>query len=173
MFWIYGDEYSHVQSGIIYTGARILWALFSAWTIGACVTGYGGLINWMLSWKALVPLSRLSYSVFLTHVWSIWIFMGSQRHNLDTSRYSMVRVMFISRKISLNTSYFLFHQSLLFLAHLFWSYSFGFIFMVIFESPILFWQKKLFKSLRLGFVKEMNQNSNKNPRVEILLKIQD
>ncbi|GFN98494.1 nose resistant to fluoxetine protein 6-like [Plakobranchus ocellatus] len=37
---------------------RIAWGVAVSWVIFACATGYGGFINTILSWKALIPLSR-------------------------------------------------------------------------------------------------------------------
>jgi peptidoglycan/LPS O-acetylase OafA/YrhL len=88
-YWIYGESYTPLISAVIYTTCRILWAFCTFWLIMSCVCGYGGLINTILSWKAFVPLARLTYSVYLTHVWWLWIFMGSLRERVDTSRYSM------------------------------------------------------------------------------------
>ncbi|XP_039288066.1 O-acyltransferase like protein isoform X2 [Nilaparvata lugens] len=43
------------------------WALALAWVVIACVTGYGGRLNSILSWKYLYPFSRLTYCVYLIH----------------------------------------------------------------------------------------------------------
>ncbi|XP_076801554.1 O-acyltransferase like protein-like [Clavelina lepadiformis] len=39
-----------------------------AWLIIACVSGYGGPITTFLNWKVFIPLSRLTYSVYLIHL---------------------------------------------------------------------------------------------------------
>ena len=54
---------------------RLAWSIVVGWLIFACVHGYGGPVNRFLSWKAFVPLSRLTYVVYLIHftylmVWS-------------------------------------------------------------------------------------------------------
>ena len=78
---------------------RIAWACGVAWVILACAAGSGGqycsripcfLCSWglkgsifrigpvdaILSWKAFIPLGRLTYSVYLTHfyviTWFLW-----------------------------------------------------------------------------------------------------
>ncbi|KAL3097359.1 hypothetical protein niasHS_003807 [Heterodera schachtii] len=48
--------------------ARTIFALALGWLIYACHTGIGGPINWVLSLSPLLPLSVLSYSVYLFHM---------------------------------------------------------------------------------------------------------
>ncbi|KAH9525530.1 hypothetical protein Btru_001643 [Bulinus truncatus] len=45
-----------------------LWSLCVGWVIFACHYGYGGCVNSILSWSGWVPLSRLTYSVYLCHL---------------------------------------------------------------------------------------------------------
>ena len=47
---------------------RLAWSLAVGWLIFACVHGYGGPVNRFLSWKIFIPLSRLTYVVYLVHV---------------------------------------------------------------------------------------------------------
>ena len=90
-YYVKGERYNPLISAFTYPGGRIIWTICTVWIIGACSSGNGGIINRFLSWKGFVPFSRMSYSVYLTHVWSLWIFIGSQRERVDTSQYSAVR----------------------------------------------------------------------------------
>ncbi|XP_046584977.1 nose resistant to fluoxetine protein 6-like [Haliotis rubra] len=47
---------------------KVLWTLSFGWIVIACCTGNGGVINQFLSWKVMVPLSKLGYSSFLTRI---------------------------------------------------------------------------------------------------------
>ena len=47
---------------------RLAWALCLSWVILACVKGAGGPVNSLLSWKAWVPLARMSYCIYLVHM---------------------------------------------------------------------------------------------------------
>lgn len=47
---------------------RPLWALVIGWIVLACSSGYGGFINSILSWPGWLPLSRLSFGAYLTHI---------------------------------------------------------------------------------------------------------
>ncbi|KAK7497005.1 hypothetical protein BaRGS_00011741 [Batillaria attramentaria] len=48
--------------------ARTAWGVSVVWVIIACCCGYGGFVNTILSWGALVPLSRLTYCIYLIHM---------------------------------------------------------------------------------------------------------
>ncbi|KAI6217047.1 Acyltransferase 3 domain-containing protein [Aphelenchoides fujianensis] len=54
----------HLFYGSFY---RVVFALATSWVIYACHTGQAGVINWCLSMRVLLPLSSLSYSVYLIH----------------------------------------------------------------------------------------------------------
>jgi len=47
--------------------ARIGWSIALTMQIFACQAGLGGWINTCLSWKGLLPFSRLTYGVYLLH----------------------------------------------------------------------------------------------------------
>lgn len=75
----------------IYGGfARTVWAFGLAWIIFASVAGYGGVVSKILSWKALVPLSRLTFSAYIIHPVLMVIFYGSREESFDYSSYLMI-----------------------------------------------------------------------------------
>ena len=88
-----------------------------------CITGNGGLVNRFLSSKAFIPLSRLTYSVYLTHAWIVWIYWGSKSESVDMANNFSIISLF---------------SSILFI-----SYIIGFIFTLLFESPLFVLQKSL------------------------------
>ncbi|XP_043190539.1 nose resistant to fluoxetine protein 6-like [Amphibalanus amphitrite] len=47
---------------------RLGWAIAISWVVFACVTGYGGFVDTLLSYKAFIPLGRLSYTTYLVAV---------------------------------------------------------------------------------------------------------
>lgn len=95
---------------------RIVWALAVGWVLFACVTGYGGFVNTILSWKPFIPLSRLTYCAYLVHP----IIMVS--FYLD-SRYPIYLTDF-------ETIY-------LFFGHLVMSYLVAFVVSMAFEAPMI------------------------------------
>ncbi|KAK7495799.1 hypothetical protein BaRGS_00013019 [Batillaria attramentaria] len=54
---------------------RQVWALCVSWVVVACVTGNGGFVNTILSWRALIPLSRLTYCVYLMHIMMMELYL--------------------------------------------------------------------------------------------------
>ncbi|ELT93753.1 hypothetical protein CAPTEDRAFT_227362 [Capitella teleta] len=58
---------------------REVWALALFWLVFACCRGYGGPVNAILSWRPLVPLSRLTYCAYLVHpIVIFWNLMSLQ-----------------------------------------------------------------------------------------------
>ena len=74
----YVDEYFAGQSlvtvgslsaRIAYNGLhKLAWSICLGWVILACTKGAAGPINSILSWKAWIPLARLSYCIYLVHM---------------------------------------------------------------------------------------------------------
>lgn len=52
-----------------YTFTRIGWPLALCWVVFACMQGYGGMANSFLSSPLWQPLSKLSYSAYIFHVY--------------------------------------------------------------------------------------------------------
>ncbi|CAG0891484.1 unnamed protein product [Darwinula stevensoni] len=61
---------------------RIAWACGVAWVVLACAAGSGGSIDALLSWKAFIPLGRLTYSAYLTHVYILPWFWWSTKTSI-------------------------------------------------------------------------------------------
>ena len=48
--------------------SRTAWSVCVAWVIFACVTGHGWVVDSLLSWKAFIPLSKLTYTSYLVSI---------------------------------------------------------------------------------------------------------
>lgn len=70
--------------------SRTIWSLSLAWVTFACITGHGGIVNWFLSWKVWIPLSRLTHCAYLIHPIVMAVFYGSRAHTFDFSSYLLV-----------------------------------------------------------------------------------
>lgn len=63
--WFAGASHEGWDAVIYAATHRTAWSIGLGWLTFACATGRGGLINGLLSWKAFIPMSRLSFSAFM------------------------------------------------------------------------------------------------------------
>ncbi|XP_045162819.2 uncharacterized protein LOC123527433 [Mercenaria mercenaria] len=61
------EPWTTTQMAVYEALGRPVWALCVAWVVYACASDLGGPVADFLSWKGFVPLSRLTYLVFLIH----------------------------------------------------------------------------------------------------------
>ncbi|CAB4021608.1 nose resistant to fluoxetine 6-like [Paramuricea clavata] len=61
---------------------RLLWGLVLAWVTYACHFGGGGLVQKFLSAKFWIPLSRLTFNVYLIHIIVIMVMMFGAQGNI-------------------------------------------------------------------------------------------
>ncbi|XP_059473381.1 O-acyltransferase like protein-like [Neocloeon triangulifer] len=71
--------YNETEAAFYNSLHRLVWGLSVAWVIYACSNGLGGPVDAILSWRYWQPLSKLSYCVFLTHMFLIFYEVGVQR----------------------------------------------------------------------------------------------
>ncbi|XP_054153004.1 nose resistant to fluoxetine protein 6-like [Oppia nitens] len=116
VYWMYGRHYTPLVGTIGYQMFQLIWSVCTSLMIWLCVSGNGGLVNQLLSMKPFIPLGRLTYSVYLCHAWLIWYYVGTRRHLTDVSQYNIL----------INFT----HITVM-------SYITGFVFYVLFESPII------------------------------------
>lgn len=102
---------------------RILWSVFLSWITLACATGRGGYINKFLSWNAFVPLSRLTFGVYLIHAPFIILFLHISRERILFSHFTLVSLCF---------------------AVLLWSYCLTYLMFVLCEAPTAQLDKLIF-----------------------------
>jgi peptidoglycan/LPS O-acetylase OafA/YrhL len=121
-YWTYGAPYNRWISAFFYPFTKVIWAINTAAVIWMCITGNGGFVNKFLSLEAFIPLSRLTYSVYLTHAWIVWIYWGSKRDLVDLNNFTIVSLYF---------------------GVLLMSYLIGALFSILFESPFFLLQKYL------------------------------
>ncbi|XP_049271200.1 nose resistant to fluoxetine protein 6 [Rhipicephalus sanguineus] len=87
---------------------RIAWSISLAWITLACSTGRGGPVNKFLSWNAFVPLSKLSYGVYLIHLPLFELMMHSSRERVYFSAFNQGTLYFGVLVWCLVFSYFVF-----------------------------------------------------------------
>ncbi|XP_060067986.1 nose resistant to fluoxetine protein 6-like [Ylistrum balloti] len=106
---------------------RTMWSLCVSWVVFACVTGHGGFINTVLSWKAFEPLGRLTYCVYLVHPILLYYFTATMRQTIYVTNYTLIYI---------------------FLGTLVSSYMLAFLTSLVFEAPMRGLEKVLFKRKR-------------------------
>jgi peptidoglycan/LPS O-acetylase OafA/YrhL len=111
-----GHNASQTVNSLYAATHRTLWAVGVAWVIFACVTGYGGIVNILLSWPGFVPLSRLTYAAYLVQTPLIlWVY-GNAKSLYHITEISM---------------------TILFCGHLVLSYGIAFVVSMAFETPVI------------------------------------
>lgn len=80
------DAFAAVYSSM----ARSVWGLCLAWVVYACIAGHGGFVAKMLSIKAFIPISRLTYAAYLIHPVVMAWFYGSRQATFEFSHLFMV-----------------------------------------------------------------------------------
>ncbi|KAJ1528960.1 hypothetical protein ONE63_007328 [Megalurothrips usitatus] len=80
-----------VAEHALYAGLhRIAWALGVSWVLMACILGYGGIVNTLLSCRTFTVLARLGYGIYLTHSAIQMIDVGTTRTPYYYSEFKMV-----------------------------------------------------------------------------------
>lgn len=87
---------------------RIFWSICVAWFVFTCATGRGGIVNRFLSWNGFVPLSRLSFGVYLIHSPFYIVMYNIARERIFFSHFTLVSQCFSVFVWSYILSYFLF-----------------------------------------------------------------
>ncbi|KAG8230515.1 hypothetical protein J437_LFUL010035 [Ladona fulva] len=86
VFYFPGNHYNALESAIYGSFFRISWAAAVGFGLFVFTKGNLGFVQKILQWKAMVPLSRLTYCAYLTHTIVQMYFIGSLR----TSEYNTV-----------------------------------------------------------------------------------
>ncbi|KAH8421520.1 hypothetical protein KR009_010927, partial [Drosophila setifemur] len=95
LFSLYGNHKnlttpSMVAEAFYLTFTRIAWPLGLCWVVFACMQGYGGLADSFLSSPLWQPLSRLSYSAYIFHMFIESLNAGLTRTNTYFSNYQVM-----------------------------------------------------------------------------------
>ncbi|XP_065346673.1 nose resistant to fluoxetine protein 6-like [Cloeon dipterum] len=69
---------------------RLGWASGLSWVVWACVNGYGGPVNSILSWKYFIPLSKLSFCAYLVHMDLMNYHVALMRTNTYFSNFEII-----------------------------------------------------------------------------------
>lgn len=73
---------------------RIFWSVFLVWITLAFSSGRGGVLSKFLSWNAFVPLSKLSFCVYLIHFPFIQLMLNASRERIFWSHFNAITLWF-------------------------------------------------------------------------------
>ncbi|KAH8241181.1 hypothetical protein KR032_001438 [Drosophila birchii] len=102
------EPLSTLAESFYYTLTRLAWPLALCWVVFACMQGYGGLANSFLSSPLWQPLSRLSYSIFIWHLFIVEINARNFRTNSYFSDYQVILQWWSDIGITVLVSYLLY-----------------------------------------------------------------
>jgi len=86
-----GDYLSNSVAALYNSTSRPMWCVSLAWVVIACVEGFGGYVDDILSWKGFIPLSRLTYCTYLVHPMVIYLYYaGSSDLYLNYSIMALI-----------------------------------------------------------------------------------
>ncbi|KAL5014134.1 hypothetical protein ScPMuIL_008404 [Solemya velum] len=111
-----GAPWSMEVRAVYESMSRPLWATCVAWVIFACHNHRGGVINSLLSWNGIIPLSRLTYAAYLVHPVIMSVHVLSKRSLVYVNNFDIIY---------------------LFLGHTVMTYMAAFIYSVAFEAPFM------------------------------------
>ncbi|XP_064457883.1 nose resistant to fluoxetine protein 6-like [Ornithodoros turicata] len=106
--WMQNMFPSRIETALYAGLHRTAWALCMGWLTYACITGRGGFINRFLSWKAFIPLSRLSLGAYLTSIVLIQVRMVTRRELQEYTHPAMVTLFLAISVMSYIAAYVLF-----------------------------------------------------------------
>ncbi|CAG2100116.1 unnamed protein product [Medioppia subpectinata] len=88
--WNNGVEPSRVSSILYSCLSRTIWCTGLSWITYVCCIGSGGIVNRMLSHPVFVPLSRLSFGVYLSHLVIIFIMFFTKKSVTDWTHFDFL-----------------------------------------------------------------------------------
>ncbi|XP_046558443.1 nose resistant to fluoxetine protein 6-like [Haliotis rubra] len=98
LYGLYNDTNGHpltVDEAAFYNAMhRTAWGGCVAWVVFACATGNGGFVNTLLSWRALIPLSRLTYTCYLVHPVMMYIYYYGRQQLYSFSTLDVIWTFF-------------------------------------------------------------------------------
>ncbi|CAG2169386.1 unnamed protein product [Oppiella nova] len=88
--WNNGVEPSRLSSILYSSLSRTIWCTGLSWITYVCCIGSGGVVNRLLSHPVFVPLSRLSFGVYLSHLVIIFIIFFTRKSVTDWTHFDFL-----------------------------------------------------------------------------------
>ncbi|XP_064469128.1 O-acyltransferase like protein-like [Ornithodoros turicata] len=91
--WVPNNIPSTATTALFAATHRFLFSLGVSWLIFACLTGRGGFITSVLSWKMWQPFSKLSFSAYLIHDFIVYFQWLSLRSRISGKSFHMASMV--------------------------------------------------------------------------------
>ncbi|XP_048524298.1 nose resistant to fluoxetine protein 6 isoform X2 [Dendroctonus ponderosae] len=99
VFFVEEHDYNRLESSIYLAASRSAWTLGIGWMVWACINGYGGPINFILSLHIFRVFGKISYGIYLLHMGMQYMISAAARtpHYFSdlASMYAAVSDLFI------------------------------------------------------------------------------
>ena len=105
--WLTGSDYHNLLSIFYGSTHRTFWSLSWAYILFSCAMGCSTIINSLLEWTPLTPLSRLSFQAYLYNSIVFSLFANDARFPIYSSIFNLVRYL---SNISFNISTYSFER---------------------------------------------------------------
>lgn len=92
--WNNGNDPGKVTGAMYAALCRVCWTSALAWITYACSSGYGGVLTKLLSWKPLIPLSRLTFLLYMIHPLIQIVVYANVREGFQAENYPAVFFFF-------------------------------------------------------------------------------
>ncbi|XP_054163306.1 nose resistant to fluoxetine protein 6-like [Oppia nitens] len=89
-YWNQGVEPSRLSSILYSSLSRTIWCMGLSWITYICCIGSGGIVNKILSHPWFIPLSRLSFGVYLSHMVVIFIIFFTKKSTTDWTHFYFI-----------------------------------------------------------------------------------
>ncbi|XP_014231037.1 nose resistant to fluoxetine protein 6-like [Trichogramma pretiosum] len=99
-------QYSPIWEIVFAAAARPAWAFGICWIIYASIHKSAGLLAKFLSWKIFLPLSRISYSIYLVHIIFPMIQIAALRAPRFFNEYSIIHSYISNLGLSIVAAFF-------------------------------------------------------------------
>ncbi|XP_044739779.1 O-acyltransferase like protein-like [Chrysoperla carnea] len=94
-------HYSKLYNSLFIGLHRNLWALGLSWIVFACIHGYGGPVNWILSLSVFQFLAKITYCLYLIHKAIQYYNRGIVRVPIIFSNYTILKSFFSTTCLSI------------------------------------------------------------------------
>ena len=71
---------------------KFCWGLVLSWVTFACIKGYGGVVNDLLSWGLWIPISKISFMTYLFHMSFNFYYHAAQGYNVDYTSWLLTEI---------------------------------------------------------------------------------